>query len=87
MLSNPQKAKDVLTEPVVLFTDIVNVLVNGAPGVHELQISPPVNFVSTTSRSLELHEVFGGGKVSKKVVIKLTLPQESVTFNFIILLP
>ena len=57
----------------------------------ELQISPPVNFAATSSRSLEVHEVFAGGKVcaietdiqSILSIKKANKFFESVKFDFI----
>ena len=44
----------------MLLIDNVNVLVNVWPGVHELQISPPVRDAATNSKSPEVHELAGG---------------------------
>ena len=59
----PQKAKDVLFDPVVLLIDNVNVLVTVLPGVHELHGSPPVNLASTNCKSLEVH-LFASGRLT-----------------------
>ena len=61
----PQKAKDVLVEPVLLLIDKNNVLVIVVPAVHVPQASSPVlggSSALTNSKSPEVHEL-GGGKV------------------------
>lgn len=60
--SVPQKAKEVLVDPVLLFIASTNVRVNVVPGLHELHKSPPVRVALTNSRSLEVHDE-GEGKV------------------------
>ena len=57
----PQKAKDVLVEPVELFIDNVNVFVTNVPESHELHKSPPVSAAPTNDRSPDVHEVYGLG--------------------------
>jgi hypothetical protein len=59
----PQKANDVLSDPVVFFIDKVSVLVIGVAVSQELHRSPPLNFAASTERSLEVQEVLAGGKV------------------------
>src|SRR5205085_5419382 len=64
----PQKAKDVLVEPVLLLIENVNVLVIDWPGVHELHASPPVKVAATNIKSPDVHEVFGSGTCAYRFV-------------------
>jgi len=84
ILSVPQKANEVLTEPVVLFICKVKVLLKGAPGVQAVQMSPD-KVAPTNSRSFEVHEVLGSGTVwaytdVKNMEIRKTVRKEEI-FN------
>ena len=68
----PQKAKDVLVEPVLLLIDKNNVRVIVVPAVHEPQASSPAfggRVAATNSKSPDVHEL-AGGKVCAVAVVK-----------------
>jgi hypothetical protein len=59
----PQKANEVLVEPVLLFIVKFNVLYTESPGVQVLQRSVPGKVAPTRVRSFEVQEVAGGNVV------------------------
>lgn len=78
MTNVPQKAKDVLVEPVVLLIDNVKVLVTCVPGVQLLHASPPVKVAPTNVKSLEVHRSGLGNVV---VVCATAVPEKSNVKN------
>ena len=62
----PQKAKEVLVDPVLLLIDRVKVLVIGVAVAQELHKSPPDKVAPTNVKSPEVHEVSAGGYVWAK---------------------
>ena len=59
----PQKAKEVLVDPVVLLIERVNVLVIEVAVGQELHKSPPDKVAPTKDKSPEVQEVPAGGYV------------------------
>lgn len=60
----PQKAKEVLWEPVLLLIDNINVLVIVVPAVHVPHASSPGlggSTALTNDKSPDVHDVFGSG--------------------------
>lgn len=57
----PQKANEVLVDPVVLLIDRVSVLVIGVAVAQELHKFPPDNVAPTKDKSPEVQEVPAGG--------------------------
>ena len=56
----PQKAKDVLVDPVLLFIPSTRVLVCVVPATQLLQTSPPVSVALTSDKSFDVQEEAGG---------------------------
>ena len=81
----PQKAKEVLVEPVLLLIDKVNVLEIVVPGVQELHISPPVKVAAISCKSLDVHEVAAGKVCADAVPEKSKIKNKETHTNALIL--
>ena len=71
---------------MLLNIDKVNVRVIGVAVAQELHKSPPVNFAATTSRSLDVHEVLGGGNACPndiEILSKLNIKKASDFFEIV----
>jgi hypothetical protein len=78
----PQKAKDVLVEPVLLLIDKNNVLVIDEPGVQELHKSLPGSDAPTNNKSFDVHEL-GAGKVCATAVEKNKMAGKKSSSQFL----